>query len=288
MYKRGYPGFYEGIKQRKGLHMSDHKDTPESKGNSGNMQTQLKKKLMNSWDQMKQRYPIVRSMELVSGDSDKEEFLRTIDGLKSAEEIGAYFTLEPSEAHLIFSDLLQLGAIRFIEDAERLGYLKKQNLEIKQKFDFQMAEHNRLLGEELYLTKRIKEKKKSIAELKESLPELNKSLEEHELNLASLRQNYNVLWESNSELLGLGKDMKSREQQIKQAIEMLEAEFPKLLKKKTRVINKLKKTEVAQNQHATSNDKLAKRLLIYRDTVDEMRDYLEDAKFRIDDLIKDK
>jgi DNA repair exonuclease SbcCD ATPase subunit len=266
--------------------MSDH--TPEGKGKAGNTQVQLKKKLMNSWDQMKQKYPVVRSRELVGRDPDKEEFLRTIDGLKSAEEIGAYFTLEPSEAHLIFSDLLQLGAIRFIEDAERLGYLKKQNLEFKKNFDFQLAEHNRLLGEELYLAKRIKEKKTAITELQEHLPELNKSLEEHDLNLANLRQNYNTLWESNSELLGLGKDLKGKEQQISQAIEQLEAQFPRVLKKKTRVITRLKKTEQAQNQHAAVNDKLANRLVVYRDTVDEMRDYLDDARLRIDDLIKEK
>jgi len=268
--------------------MSDYNNTPESTRITSSTQSQLKKKLLQSWDQMKQRYPVVRSMDLVNGDPDKEEFLRTLDGFKSAEEIAMYFTLEPSEAHLIFSDLLQLGAIRFIEDAERLGYLKKQNLELKQKFDFQIAEHNRLLGEELYLNERIREKKKATAELKEELPELNKSLEEHELNLASLRQNYNALWESNSELLGLVKDMKSRENQIKLAIEMLEVEFPKLMKKKTRGITKLKKIEEAQNQQATGIDKLDKRLLVYRDTVDEMRDYLEDAKSRIDDLIKDK
>jgi DNA repair exonuclease SbcCD ATPase subunit len=255
---------------------------------SGAMPAQLKKKLMKSWDHMKKRYPMVRSVELVSGDAAKEEFLRSIDGLKSAEEIAAYFTLEPSEAHLIFSDLLQLGALRFLEDAERLGYLKKQNLELKQKFDFQMAERNRLIGEELYLTERIKEKKKAISELQERLPELNKSLEEHNRTLASLKQNYNDLWDSNSELLGLGKDMKSREQQIKQAIESLEAEFPKVLKKKTRVITQLKKTEDAKVQNVTRNDKLDRRLLVYRDTVDEMRDYLEDAKLRIDDLVKDK
>jgi len=255
---------------------------------SGALQAQLKKKLMNSWDHMKKRYPVVRSVERVSGDAAKEEFLRSIDGMKSAEEVGAYFTLEPSEAHLIFSDLLQLGAIRFLEDAERFGYLRKQNLELKQKFDFQMAERNRLIGEELYLSERIKEKKKAISELKERLPELNKSLEEYNLTLSSLRQNYNDLWESNSELLGLGKDMKGKERQIKQAIEMLEAEFPKVLKKKTRVITKLKKTEDAQVQNVTRNETLDRRLLVYRDTVDEMRDYLEDAKLRIDDLIKDK
>ena len=255
---------------------------------SGAMQAQLKKKLMNSWDHMKKRYPVVRSVERVSGDAAKEEFLRSIDGMKSAEEVGAYFTLEPSEAHLIFSDLLQLGAIRFLEDAERFGYLRKQNLELKQKFDFQMAERNRLIGEELYLTERIKEKKKAISELQERLPELNKSLEEHNRTLAGLKQNYKDLWDSNSELLGLGKDMKSREQQIKQAIESLEAEFPKVLKKKTRVITQLKKTEDAKVQNVTRNDKLDRRLLVYRDTVDEMRDYLEDAKLRIDDLVKDK
>ncbi len=255
---------------------------------SGAMQAQLKKKLMKSWDHMKKRYPMVRSVELVSGDAAKEEFLRSIDGLKSAEEIAAYFTLEPSEAHLIFSDLLQLGALRFLEDAERLGYLKKQNLELKQKFDFQMAERNRLIGEELYLTERIKEKKRAIYELRERLPKLNKCLEEHDRTLAGLKQNYKDLWDSNSELLGLGKDMKSREQQIKQAIESLEAEFPKVLKKKTRVITQLKKTEDAKVQNVTRNDKLDRRLLVYRDTVDEMRDYLEDAKLRIDDLVKDK
>ena len=255
---------------------------------SGAMQAQLKNKLMKSWDHMKKRYPMVRSVELVSGDATKEEFLRSIDGLKSAEEIAAYFTLEPSEAHLIFSDLLQLGALRFLEDAERLGYLKKQNQELKQKFDFQMAERNRLIGEELYLTERIKEKKKAISELQERLPGLNKSLEEHTRTLAGLKQNYNDLWDSNSELLGLGKDMKSRERQINQAIESLEAEFPKVLKKKTRVITQLQKTEDTKVQNVTRNDKLDRRLLVYRDTVDEMRDYLEDAKLRIDDLMKDK
>jgi hypothetical protein len=261
--------------------MSDQTDK------SSATQAKLKKKLMNSWDHMKRRYPVVRSVEVVSGDAAKEEFLRSIDGIKSAEEIAEYFTLEPSEAHLIFSDLLQLGAIRFLEDAERFGYLRKQNLELKQKFDFLMAERNRLIGEELYLSERIKEKKKAISALRERLPELNKSLEEHNVTLSGLRQNYNDLWESNSELLGLGKDMKAKEQQISQAVEMLEAEFPKLLKMKTRVITKLKKTEAAQGQYASGNEKLDKRLLVYRDTVDEMRDYLEDAKSRIDDLIKD-
>jgi len=261
--------------------MSDHTEK------SGAMQAQLKKRLMNSWDHMKKRYPVVRSVEPVNGDAAKEEFLRSIDGMKSAEDIAAYFTLEPSEAHLIFSDLLQLGAIRFLEDAERIGYLRKQNLELKQKFDFQMAERNRLIGEELYLSERIKEKKKAISELRERLPELNKSLEEHNLTLASLTQNYHDLWESNSELLGLGKDLKAKERQIKQAIEMLETEFPKLVKKKTRVIARLKKTGDAQDQHASGNDKLDRKLRVYRDTVDEVRDYLEDAKLRIDDLIKD-
>ena len=255
---------------------------------SGAMQAKLKKKLMDSWDNMKSRYAIVRNVEPVRGDAAKEEFLRFIDGMKSAEEIAAYFTLEPSEAHLIFSDLLQLGAIRFLEDAERFGYLKKQNMELKQKFDFFMAERNRLIGEELYLSGRIKEKKKAISDLKERLPELNKSLGEHTGTLSGLRQSYNDLWESNSELLGLGKDMRSREAQIKEAIETLEADFAKVMKKKTRVTAKLRKTENSESQQVTGNDRLDRRLLVYRDTVDEIRDYLEDAKFRIDDLIRDK
>jgi chromosome segregation ATPase len=151
-----------------------------------------------------------------------------------------------------------------------------------------MAERSRLIGEEVYLSERIREKKKAIVELRERLPELDKSLEEHDLTLANLRQNYSGLLESNSELLGLGKDMKAREQQITQAIDNLEREFPKVLKKKTRVITRLKKTEDAKVQHAFGNDKLDRRMLVYRDTVDEMRDYLEDAKLRIDDLVKDQ
>jgi len=253
----------------------------------GAMQSQLRKKLLNSWDHMKRRYPVVRSAELVAGDPAKQEFLLSIDGMKSAEAIATYFTLEASEAHLIFSDLIQIGAVRFLEDAERLGYLRKQSLELKGKYDFLMAERNRLLGEEVYLSERIKEKTRAIGELKERLPDLDKSLESHNETLANLRQNYNGLWESNSELLGLGKDMRAKEQQIGQAIERLEREFPKVLKKKTRVIARLKKTEDAKVQHASGNDKLDSRLLVYRDTVDEMRDFLEDAKLRIDDLVKD-
>jgi len=262
--------------------MSDHTDR------SSTVQAQLKKKLMSSWDHMKTRYPVVRNMDPVKGDTTKEEFLRCIDGLKNAEEIKAYFTLEPSEAHLIFSDLLNLGAIRFLDDAERLGYLRMQNLELKQKLDFLMSERNKLMGEELYLSERVKEKKQGLSELKERIPELKKALEDHELTLSGLRQNYNDLWDSNSELLGLGKDMKEREQQIKQALDTLELGFPKLLKKKTRIISMLKKTEEKQNQNITVNERLDKRLLVYRDTIDEIRDYLDDAKLRIDDLIKDE
>ncbi len=255
---------------------------------SVSMPAQLKQKLMNSWDLMGKKYPVVRSMEPIRGDSAKEAFLRSIDGLKSAEEIAAYFTLEPTEAHLIFSDLLQLGAIRFLEEAERLGYLRKQNLELKQYFDFQMAEHNRLIGEELYLSERLKEKKKTLAELQERLPALNKALEERNQTLALLKQDYQNLWESNSELLGLIKDMKSKEQEISRAIEILEAEIPVLIKKKTRVITKLKKTEAEQIQYLALNDKLDRRVHLYRDTVDEMRDYLEEAKLRINALLKDE
>lgn len=250
--------------------------------------SQLKKKIMSSWDQMKSRYPVIRSMDLVKGDTTKEEFLRYIDGLKNTDDIRAYFTLDPSEAHLIFSDLLNLGAIRFLEDAERLGYLKKHNLEIKQKLDFLMAERNKLAGEEFYLSKRTQEKKQAIEELRERLPALHKTLDEHSRRLSGLMQEHNDLWESNSELIGLAKDMKSKERQVKQALDRLEYEFPKLLKKKTKIIGKLKKTEEKNFQNASRNDRLNKRLLVYQDTIDEMCDYLEDAKTRVDDLMQEE
>ena len=36
--------------------MSDYKDTPKGTPNTGKMQAQLKKKLLNSWDQMTQAF----------------------------------------------------------------------------------------------------------------------------------------------------------------------------------------------------------------------------------------
>ena len=56
---------------------------------SVSMPAQLKQKLMNSWELMGKKYPVIRTMEPIRGDSAKEAFLKSIDGLKSAEEIAA-------------------------------------------------------------------------------------------------------------------------------------------------------------------------------------------------------
>ena len=249
---------------------------------------QLKKRLMSSWDQMKVRYPVVRNPEIVKGDSTKEDFLKHIDGLKDAEDIRNYFTLEPSEAHLVFSDLLNLGAIRFLDDAERLGYLKQENMELKKNLDFLISERNKLGGEEFYLSGRIQEKKKIISEVNAMLPELKELLEEHSDKLSGLKESSNQLWESDSELLGIVKDMKNKEQQIRAGLDKLEYEFPKLLKKKSRVSDRLKTVEQKNHQNINRNEKLNKKLLIYQDTVDEMSDYLEDTRLRIKDLVRDE
>ena len=250
--------------------------------------TQLKKRLMSSWDQMKIRYPVVRNMEIVKGDSTKEDFLKQIDGLKNAEDIRNYFTLDPSEAHLVFSDLLNVGAIRFLDDAERLGYLKQENMELKKNLDFLMSERNKLSGEEFYLSGQIQEKKKAISEINEMLPDLKESLEEHSGKLSDFRDSSHHLWEADSELLGIVKDMKNKEQQIREGLDKLEYEFPKLLKRKFRVSKRLKKVEQKKYQNLNRNQKLNKKLLIYQDTVDEMSDYLEDTKLRIKDLVREE
>ena len=254
--------------------------------NKNKKSTQLKKRLMSSWDQMKIRYPVVRNMEIVKGDSTKEDFLKQIDGLKNAEDIRNYFTLDPSEAHLVFSDLLNVGAIRFLDDAERLGYLKQENMGLKKNLDFLMSERNKLSGEEFYLSGQIQEKKKAISEINELLPDLKESLEEHSGKLADLRNSSHHLWESDSELLGIVKDMKNKEQQIRKSLDRLEYEFPKLLKRKSRVSHRLKKVEQKKHQNLNRNEKLNKKLLIYQDTVDEMSDYLEEARLRIKDLVR--
>ena len=93
----------------------------------------LKQQIFNSWDQMKSRYPVVVNIKAVKGDTVKEDFLRYIDGSRSAEEVRDFFTLDTSDAHLIFSDLLNVGAVRFLQDAERLPYLKRYNQELKKK-----------------------------------------------------------------------------------------------------------------------------------------------------------
>lgn len=247
----------------------------------------LKKKILQSWDQMKGKYPIVVNKEIVVGDQVKEDFLRYVDGLRSGKDIMEYFGLSPSEAHLIFNDLLGSGAIRFLDDTERLSFLKRQNSELKSNINFLSAERDKLSGEELYLNKGIEEKEKAIAITRERIPLLKKSLEEIDVKLKPLRDNPNAFWESNTELMGLLKDMKIKEEKIGKALERVEYEFPKIMKRKIRNFDKLRKVEEKVDENKGEKERLEKRLYVYRDAIDDVKDYLEETRGYIEHLIKE-
>ena len=246
----------------------------------------LKQKLLDSWDQMKSRFPVVLNIGAVKGDSVKEDFLSYIDGLRCADEIRDFFTLDTSDAHAIFSDLLNCGAIRFLQDAERFPFLKNQNSELRKKIDFLLSEKDKLSGEELYLTSQIVDTEKTIKFCEDNIPKLKQTIEEISGKLDPLKQSATELWDSNSELLGLTRDMKNKERQIRLAVERLEEELPKVMRKKTRMITQIKTLDTKVNVSNIEKTKVEKKLLLYREAIDEVSEYLEDTKGRIDDMVR--
>ncbi|MBF0106445.1 MAG: hypothetical protein HQM16_14105 [Deltaproteobacteria bacterium] len=246
----------------------------------------IKQKLMSSWDQMKICFPVVVDQTRVRGDAAKEEFLGFVDGVRSAEEISEYFTLDASEAHLVFSDLLNTGAIRFIDDTERLAYLKQRAVEIKRNMDFLLGENNRLTGEECYLNGQIKEREREVTNIQTRIPDLTALLDELETTLKTHKDSANDLRESNSELIGITRDMRHKENKIKTVLEKMEYEYPKIIKKRTRAGDRLHRIDKTVEGSASQNEGLKQKYIIYHDAIDEMRDYFEDTVGRVKDLIK--
>ena len=250
--------------------------------------SELKKQISASWDLMKVRYPIVVHAGAVQHDEVKGEFLGYIDSIRSAEEIREYFGLGTSDAHLIFTDLLNLGAIRFLDDQERLPFLKQQQVELKKKVDFLRAEKNKLVGEDLYLNRQTKEIANLTQHYREEIPKLKGTVGEVSGKIGSLRADAEKLWDSNSELFGLAKEMKIKEKKIKEALERLEDEVPKLIKKKTRLVQRLAEFDEKVVTSKIAEAKTEKTLVYYRDVVEDVSEYLEDTKVRVDHLMRHK
>ncbi|MBF0360252.1 MAG: hypothetical protein HQK49_04535 [Oligoflexia bacterium] len=253
----------------------------QSSSQSQAQPTTIKEKLLHSWDQMKAKYPLVVDITPVKGDIVKEQFLHYIDGLKNVEEIAHYFTLEPSEAHLILSDLLSLRVIRFIDNTERLAYLNRQNSELKTNLDFISSENNKLKGEERYLKKQVQSKENEIVSMNEKIPEVQRQLNEFNKELETLKSSSITLWDYNSDLLGLIKDMSCKEKQITEILNQMESSFPKMVKKKKRVANLLSETKGRVVDTEEKNSTLKKKMSIYHDSIEEIKGSLFDIKSRL-------
>ncbi|MBF0299472.1 MAG: hypothetical protein HQK51_12175 [Oligoflexia bacterium] len=241
----------------------------------------IKKQLLSSWDQMKVKYPIVVDKSPVQDDAVKKEFLNYVDGLMSVEEISQYLTLEASEAYLIFSDLLAIKVIRFIDNYERLALLNRQTAELKNNLDFLTAEDNKLKGEQYYLNKQIANKQKEISTIEDLIPQLQQQLKEFNSEIDNLKTNSLELWSYNSDLLGLVKDMSLKEKQINTILVEIEESIPKLIKKKKRMSELLKSADERVNDIEVKNVKLKRLLSLYHESVEEVRDYLFDTKTHI-------
>lgn len=246
----------------------------------------IKNSLKGHWDTLKDQFPVVVDLEAVKGDKVKENFLNYIDGLKTAEEVGKYFTLDASETMLIFSDLIGLRAIRFLDDVERLQYLKQQGLELKRNIDFLLNENHRLKGEDLYLSTQMREKNQTRVGIEEEITLYQESLKETKAKLGDTENRATEIWESNSELLSIAKDMRGREAQITGVLEKIEREYPKVVRKKERLVRQLNKNNGAAAAKSADNQELEQTLHAYYDVVSEVHDYLEEAKFRVNFLMK--
>ncbi len=243
--------------------------------------SELKKKLLDSWDQIKGKYPTVIAPDLVLGDAVKVDFLTCVDGLRTAEEIQQFFTLSSSEAHLIFTDLLNLGVIRFLEDGERLAYLKNHVLELEKNMGFLRSERESLRGESLYLGKQVQDKLNETEAFKIKLPELTEAHLQLTENLSSLKANSETLWDQNAELFGVAKDIKHKATAIKTGLAKLETDLPKVMKKRTKVVDRFERSEEIRHSSADKNKVIEKRLFDYHDALSDVREYLEDTKLRV-------
>ncbi|MBF0441920.1 MAG: hypothetical protein HQK54_08460 [Oligoflexales bacterium] len=250
--------------------------------------SEIKKKIAANWDLMKVRYPMVINTGAVGNDEVKKEFLGYIDGLRSADEIRQYFVLDASDAHLIFTDLLNLGAVRFLEDSERLPYLRQHQTELKKKIAFLEAERSRLSGENFYLTGQSREIIKLSEHYKDEIPKLKATTSEISGKIGTLKANSEKLWQSNAELFGLAKEMEIKEKKIRTALERLDEDIPRLVKKKTKIASRMNEFDEKLFSSRVAVSKTEKTLEFYRDVIDDVSDHLEDAKLRIDHLIRDR
>ncbi|MBF0493479.1 MAG: hypothetical protein HQM15_11970 [Deltaproteobacteria bacterium] len=249
-----------------------------------NSASQLKKKLMLGWDTMKDCYPLVVDRDVVAGDPVKTDFLSCIEGLKSADEIRQYFTLDQSEAHLIFRDLLDSGAIRFLEATERFTYLKQQRVELERQLEFVKSESVRLSGESCYLVKQIKDREIATEAFKQRIPQFEEGMKESFSQLSSLKEKSVALWDVNAELFGLSKEVKDKSARIKAGLEKLDRELPLVMKRKIKVADRLKKVDEWRHATEDKNKNIENRLVDYHDALGDVREHLLDVKMRVGDL----
>ncbi len=247
----------------------------------------IKKSLVHDWESMSVRCPVVLNAEVVVQDKVKSNFLTYIDGIKTAEDIRKFFTLEPSEALLLFTDLINQRAIRFLGDEERLEFLKKQGIELKRQLEFLLSEQARLSGEEVYLSSRIREKGDLTSSLHTKLPMAKDALSDINDKLNRMQKNSDNLWQDNSELQAITKDMVKREEQIATVLERMEAEFPRIIKRKERLAVKIEKTASIADTKEEENKVVHKKLVRYYDVMTDVHEFLEDTKSRVNLLVMD-
>lgn len=249
-----------------------------------NSTSELKKKLISDWGQMKDQYPIVMNRSIVSDDPVKTDFLNSIEGFKSAEEIGAYFALSPTEAQLIFTDLLNLGAVRFLDKTERFAYLKQHSIELERNLEFAKSERVKLSGEAYYLNKQIKDREHVTESIKQRITELEEGMKGRSAELLTLKEKSTAMWDNNSELFGLAKEIKDKSQRIKNGLEKLEQELPRAVKKKAKIADRLNKANELRQFSEGKNKIIEKKLVDYHDALDDVREHLLDVKMHVDDL----
>ncbi|MBL6988754.1 MAG: hypothetical protein ISR65_03215 [Bacteriovoracaceae bacterium] len=249
-----------------------------------NKVSRLKNKLDENWEAIKDRFPIVIDAELVDKDSVQQDVLKYFDGLKSADEIREYLSLDKSDAHLIFVDLLRSGAVRFLEDIERPKYIKNRNIELKNNLEFLKSEKTRLIGEELYLKEQIVDKERELEAYKAKVPENEKVLGDLNQKLEKLKIEPDKLWKENADLFALKNEMFGKEKKIRTVLRELETGLPRLIKRKVRLDNLIKQSESGIDVKNVERDNSLSELFTYRDTIDEIKSDLFATKARLREL----
>ena len=238
-----------------------------------------------AWDKIKNVYPIILDSASIEKDDGRAAILAFIDGTSTVTNISEFIGLEPAESELLFSDLFNSGIIKFLSKEERLPFLRKNNVKLKQDMDFHISELAKAKGKIYYYKTKLSQVKKESIELKQNTESINKQLEtvpekEHILN------KIDEAVVSKSELICKIGQLEKDYEDIEDDIQIYKRKLNKLKRKREKTFIKTNKIFADITDKNQKGKELKSVFSTYVNMLDDMKDELDNTYDNIADLLK--